>query len=1382
MTKIKNTKKGMAKKTLSISLAVAMLATSNVPVWAAEFTDGTDAAFTSEAVVETPVEEVVTDAPVVEEEVAPEVEASNVVEAGDLVLDELTVTKETTFEVGSVAVSGKIKIKRNGNIEDLNNFKYGWRVKGSEQNIFTDEVFDGNVGNMSLEQVGFGATEPGERDVDWSPYVGKVLQLVVFNNEKEDETKINPTVVGETVIQKRDLTGSTLRINKEDDVANGLYEIVYNGKGYRYTETSVDGNSVTLNPDGNALTVSNTEKWDAARVLKFFDVDSNTALNAGEKLVVRATAKTDSPYKGTVKAAAVTVQKKDYAEGDLAVTLNESIFYPYTGSTIKVDASKITLKESDKLSGKTISGAILNAETQGYKVGMLPVNAFLNHSVLSNYNFAAGEGVLLTTPDDVEANRVNVTQRNLSTQTNITIAHGGRILVNTSVADFIKNDLKLTDKDGTALNLAEGKTGDYVVSVFDADGKVVTDKFANSGKLYKIFVTAVEKADFKKQNCVEGQELTVYVTDNIISDVTTQRAFKPAYTGEEIRPTKADFGTLTIKGVDGVDVPLQSDQWEFTGKYVNNTNATTYEYGKIKDQAFAEIKVLGDNGYKGQTALVPFEILPLTVSESTVTVPSTVTYNQGYGAASDYNVQLVVTAKDATGKIVKGLTAEDYSVEYEYVNGSKSATNAPTNELHDFIKATITVKNPNFMGEDGEVVKIAMNSTTKHTEIVEKALTSSMIKFNPATYTYTGGVIIPTYAVMDGELVLWDEAEYGEKGEYKVESIVNNKNVGKATLTIAGIPGQYYGKASADFEITPANTDDVKVTFTIADEMKYTGRQVRPRTFTAKLNGNTVTDQFEIVGYGKNISGKGTVELKPVDGNKNFTGKNITAEFNIVKEFVTGDLHTYNKNGEDVTTSYKHNEKNNTLATNQKYFEFDGTAKEFASTLLKDLQKSDKDGTAEGSTKASASDFEVKYVDNVSGKKGFKFNDDNYNIGYVYVVAKDGSGYAGTKEFTTADGTTIKGVVDYIPFLIKNVKFVKENVSVKNGAYAGGLPVKPEVLVQINGNTLVEGKDYTLEFVKKEKENGKDVPVTPVDVTDGDIYRVIVTGINGYEGSVDDTHTWGVDKKDLKDCDIKVVNGVAYVMNGYIPVPVTEYTVKDNGDKTYTVTANAASKNYTGSKTVVAEGQKPTDKPETPMIQSVKVVGNKATVILSGETEGAVGYDYVISTDKDCINNKDYDKVNKNILNTTTDFTYVGQDVYYAYCHAWKRGEDGKKIFSDWSNAYPFVVSAITPSQPAITSVKVKGSTVTVTYTKSSNADGYDVVLGSKVATVAGEKRPVEYGTLVKKNIKGNTVTATFKNVKKGTYYAGLHAFNRTSEDGKKVFSPWSNVKKVTVK
>ena len=57
MTKIKNTKKGMAKKTLSMSLVVAMLATSNVPVWAAEFSDGSEAVVATEAPAADAVEE-----------------------------------------------------------------------------------------------------------------------------------------------------------------------------------------------------------------------------------------------------------------------------------------------------------------------------------------------------------------------------------------------------------------------------------------------------------------------------------------------------------------------------------------------------------------------------------------------------------------------------------------------------------------------------------------------------------------------------------------------------------------------------------------------------------------------------------------------------------------------------------------------------------------------------------------------------------------------------------------------------------------------------------------------------------------------------------------------------------------------------------------------------------------------------------------------------------------------------------------------------------------------------------------------------------------------------------------------------------------------------
>ena len=189
------------------------------------------------------------------------------------------------------------------------------------------------------------------------------------------------------------------------------------------------------------------------------------------------------------------------------------------------------------------------------------------------------------------------------------------------------------------------------------------------------------------------------------------------------------------------------------------------------------------------------------------------------------------------------------------------------------------------------------------------------------------------------------------------------------------------------------------------------------------------------------------------------------------------------------------------------------------------------------------------------------------------------------------------------------------------------------------------------------------------------------------------------------------------------------------------------------------------------MISNVVVKGNTVTPVLSSEVDGAVGYDYVISTEEDYKNGRV--GVSKNILATNTDFHYVQKGTYYAYCHAWKRGADGKKVFGEWSNIYEFTVKATTPSKPSIKSVKVKGHTVTVTFTASENAKGYDVVLGEAVKKVNGENRPVEYGKLVVKNIEDGVYTATFNNVPDGKYYAGVHSYNKTSNDGKKVFSKW---------
>lgn len=150
------------------------------------------------------------------------------------------------------------------------------------------------------------------------------------------------------------------------------------------------------------------------------------------------------------------------------------------------------------------------------------------------------------------------------------------------------------------------------------------------------------------------------------------------------------------------------------------------------------------------------------------------------------------------------------------------------------------------------------------------------------------------------------------------------------------------------------------------------------------------------------------------------------------------------------------------------------------------------------------------------------------NIGYVYAVAKEGTGFAGNKTIVAADGTIIKGVVAYKAFSIDSVEFDAKNVSLKNGTYAAGLPVKPEVTIQIGGSTLVEGKDYKLTLVDKDYKT-----VTPTEATVANIYGVRIEGINGYNKSevktsfvggtkAEQALIWGVDKKNLKDCTVTV--------------------------------------------------------------------------------------------------------------------------------------------------------------------------------------------------------------------------------------------------------------------
>ncbi|MDU2990866.1 MAG: hypothetical protein E7B45_17190 [Lachnospiraceae bacterium] len=368
---------------------------------------------------------------------------------------------------------------------------------------------------------------------------------------------------------------------------------------------------------------------------------------------------------------------------------------------------------------------------------------------------------------------------------------------------------------------------------------------------------------------------------------------------------------------------------------------------------------------------------------------------------------------------------------------------------------------------------------------------------------------------------------------------------------------------------------------------------------------------------------------------------------------ITAKLGTVNIDLGQFTISYPDSKDANGKEVNvaNQSFIYDGKAHTFASATF---NYSYTDPITHKTVKLEeGKDFEIKYFHNVTGNANHE--------AYIAVVGK--GNYAGNNDttnqvFEDENGQKVNAIT-YKKFTITPVQLSDQNVTVSNGTYAEGMAVKPVVKVSYGRDalTLEEGKDYKLVGVGAYTE-----PTTTKK------YTVSVEGINGYTGTTSSVN-WGIDKKDLADCDITAAKNSkgsvsVVVMNGNVKVPTEKYVVTENADGTVTVTPAKDSKYYIGSKTVTLAGSEANEKPGTPMISNVKVVGNKATVILSGDTDGAAGYDYVISTDRDCITNKDYTSVNKNQVQTSTTFKYVQQGTYYAYCHAWKRDENPSHF--DW--------------------------------------------------------------------------------------------------------------------
>ena len=1329
MTKLKNTKKGMAKKALSISLVAAMLATSNVPVWAAEFTDGTD------AVVEAPVVEEAVDTFSAEAE-APVVEENT---------DEVATYAATDATYGYTA---SIKLKEAGN---------GWKDGIVLAEPMTVKDAEGNA--VAADKCKWTVRKDGV-SMDWgkdvSGYVPDVFKITTNHDDFGAQYDVYFEVTldnGEKIgFTSNTVTVSAVDINKAAPGAK--LEFNQDNNARKYT-----GKEIKLLPT-NKNVINNGDGWIIPSSAMLLTYTGDTINYTDKNVVVTGVVKkagtneADPAYTGYVTGTYKIVKRDLSANNITGKLINPDLVFEYEEDLAEFATSDLELKiNSSALTdeAKDITYAIksaIAAGKTGKANGEQDVVVTLDTSKLTNFNWSGTNKVTLS-------NQFKIAKRDLSKVTaTVKRAYSVTELRNLTLTPA---DIKFTDANGKTIKLDDGVT----VSLDES----VIKKATSGAGTYKAAVVVTGNTAYCENGPIKADLEIVnkgLANGTFTGDTYAKDAEK--FAGENVAVVKdrkklGDFKVANEVLTEGTD---------YTIEYANNTNASTKESGKAK------LIVKGAGSYAGTQAEFEFTIEQAPVKEVKADKKELV-YNPEYTSVADYlkDLKLTVNAyNESTDKVSTDVFALK---DTEYTITNLKDLKATENNLDASGKIEFTVSVEATKDAEGNYSgNYKGTATTETITICEKSLSSEDVKVTvkPDSYVYTGSQIIPTEVIVtDGDVVLEEGTDYEIVTKIQSNEAVN---VGTATVTVVAPAGSDYkegSKATGTFTITPAKIEDVKVTYADAE---YNGsKHADVNKVTLALGKIDVTKDFNItfpkskdanINAGKE-SGKVILTAKS-DKAKNYTSKTKEVSFEIKPTELSGSLKIYDEAGRELNQNQL-----------DSAFDYDGTTHTFGKEKFT--------GTVSAPKKVTANDYEIIYRDNVYGKMYSDGSQYGNPYGVVLAVAKgnyksteytSSNGLVKNGVYTDANGNKVENVVDVKWFRIDQATIAAKDITVNNGVYAGGYTVKPEVVVKVNGKTLAEGKDYELDLT-----GNKNL----VDVTTAKTLTVKVKPINGYkmaDAEAKYTFNWGIDKFDFANAEILVSGTDAEpfvkVMNGSVLVDPADYDLTV-ADGKVTVAAKADSKNYTGTKTVDIKHE--LEKPEKPMITDVKVVGNKATVVLSGDVEGADGYDYVISPNRNCIVDKDYTKVNKNVLTTQTTFTYTQQDTYYAYCHAWKK-VNGKKVFGEWSNAYPFSVSSITPEQPVITSVKVSKNTVKVTYTKSKDATGYDLVLGKSMKKVNGEMRPVEYGKLVKKVYNGNTVTATFTKVPKGTYYVGLHAYNRTSEDGKKVFSPWSNAKKVVVK
>ena len=1013
MTKIKNTKKGMAKKTLSMSLVVAMLATSNVPVWAAEFSDGTDATFTSEA-----------DAPVVEGNTADAPEAQS---TGDVWTVKLDKELPTSVAWGnSDSVTGNIKQTGVENTS-VTSLKYTWK------NIATGLATDaGNAVKVDANGK-FTIALPSAKDC-----VGNSYTLFMWDNNG-DWT----------------YTSSAVAVVAKNIKDAGATVTLKTGAKTEYTGKEVKADVNVKMPADFETTGKYSVDYTGTPDL----------VNKGSKVTVTVTVTNSKLYTGTVTTE-YTIGQKTATAGDFKLSyINNS--FEYTGSDVAPKAADIRVQD---INGKTIDGAVKTVTpiTASKEVGSYEANAEIDMSKFENYS-----GTLTT---KVEG-KYNVVARDLSKCTvtvNAKPASTNNKAVTLTASDLTIKDTKgnilpLTDNDVTVTVPANAiASGTYTVTIGPKSGtKNVTGSTTATLTLYAsdisdaIELDATAKTELAKAAYYTGSQITKDTTKfngHIYKKGTTQYLDQNQYTVEFGTNVNAgtNAGIVRIVGKNTYAGSVKEYTFDITPATIKKKEATDVEYKEgatYKDYA-PTVTITAENGDKKTWTLKEGTDYTVTYAikkdasgkaENKLgnTVVSTIKYSKdaqnNYGVGETDTVESTIVGKTLTSANIKmDKTSYDYTgkaivPEYKVYDGDKLLKEGTDYEVKNTIggkevgEATLVI-----VGKGNYNNKV--EATTKF-NVVPVSADKVTVTYKNAEYT--GESIQPKLNDIDVKL-----GDVDVKSQFQITGYGENINAGKEAGSLVLTPVKDNKNftsgttKNATFDIAQAklngtirvyNANGIELTGT--QKFTYDGKEktFAKVVFTPNVVGNkkVTSDDYEIQ-YVNNTTGAGGAKVI------------VIAKGNYKADGTEKDLST----GKEVEVKNVAAVKDFTIES-KLYF----TEKEVTVT----------DAEYAGPNMVAEPTIVVRDGDKVLVK------DKDYTV--VLSQVKAGTAPGATNYAWTVKG---KGVYAGSKDVTGAWKIVKKNVA--NLDIKVDLDAKGEaVLTVMNGNLKVDNKDFTVKLSDDKK-------------------------------------------------------------------------------------------------------------------------------------------------------------------------------------------------------------------------------------------------------------------------------------------------------------------------